>query len=196
MWVLSLSLSLDNKGDQPIQLSGIDVILSAPQTSRGYNNISRLCARASKSSFFFLVSVHSIVFVLRLAIQGDSLLCGNYTLFFFLLLIFDRLARTLADSSQFVSRLIKNSKLPTQKDIAIISFLSSYYIYAHYFQAKQLIRGTRKNKTRNNWLTFLFCFDVIYWPQLRSCQRSFEIRARGLRSIVITIVCLCLHVWM
>uniref|UniRef100_A0A0P6JR18 Uncharacterized protein n=1 Tax=Daphnia magna TaxID=35525 RepID=A0A0P6JR18_9CRUS len=41
MLLLMCSFHLDNKGDQPIQSLGIDVIFMRAQISRGYTNISR-----------------------------------------------------------------------------------------------------------------------------------------------------------
>lgn len=128
---LSLSLSLDNKGDQPIQLSGIDVILSAPQTSRGYDNISRLCAIAQRVFLFFRARSFHCFFVCCGWPYKEIRFSQATTVFFFLLLLLDRLARTLPIRLNSYHALLKTEN-SQPKDIAIISFLSSYYIYVSF----------------------------------------------------------------
>jgi hypothetical protein len=53
------------------------------------------------------------------------------TVFFFLLLLLDRLARTLPIRLNSSHALLKTEN-SQPKDIAIISFLSSYYIYVSF----------------------------------------------------------------
>lgn len=125
-YVGSLSLSLDNKGDQPIQLSGIDVILSAPQTSRGYDNISRLCAIAQRVFlFFFFFSCAFIpLFFFRAAVGHTRRFASLRQLrcFSFLLLLLDRLARTLPIRLNSYHALLKKQKTPNQKTFLLFRF--------------------------------------------------------------------------
>ena len=87
-----------------------------------------------------------------------------------------------ADSSQFVSRLIKNRKLPTDRHTNFFLSLSLSLFYFHAKRNERHMKFLTKNHKKYQLLlvglNILFCCFKIYWPASQCWKSSFETRAR------------------